>query len=134
MISKRVVFIFLVLSEACTDPPPRALSMDAPVLTVCEAARSQVGSRIRIKGEFTGFDHATQATTFSLASDGVCTDRGAGLIIATALTRDEMAKLANAQPRGRRPPITPGTIVEIQGDVMKIEDGRFVYVEQVIVK
>ena len=47
--------------------------------------------------------------------------------------RDEMVKIADAVPRGKRRP-TPGTVLTIEGDISKVDQGRFVTLMNAIVR
>ncbi len=87
-----------------------------------------------MRGEFHGTDYGTFPTMITLASGDVCTQRGAGTVFATVWDRQEMARIANAQPRGKRAPVTPGAILTVEGDVTKVDDGRFVTLDRSIVR
>jgi hypothetical protein len=130
----RAAIASFTLVTACGEAPPRSLAADAPIVTVCEAAGQAVGSRIKVRGEFSGTDHATTPTTVTLVSEGVCNNQGGGLVFAEMLNPEQMAKVANAQPRRERPPRAAGAMLVIEGDVTKVDDGRFVHLARRILK
>jgi hypothetical protein len=115
--------------------PPSPLPDSAPTVDVCAAARQAVGSRIRVRGEFNGFGYDTESRLVVLSSDDICSARGAGSIFATLYDRSERSKIRNARPPGRRSRSgIPGTMLTIEGTVTRVEDGRFVHIDHVVVR
>lgn len=87
---------------------------------------------MRVQGEFDGFGYATNSLDITVATPELCNDRGAGLVFATLGGREEAAKLANRQPRGKRDR-RPGDAIEIDGFVTRVEEGRFTYLRDCVV-
>lgn len=106
-------------------PPPITVS-------VCAAAKSAPGARVRVHGEFDGFGYATNSLDVTVATTDLCNERGAGLVFARLSGKEEAGKLSNRRPRGKREP-RPGDPVEIDGFVTKVEDGRFTYLRDSVV-
>jgi hypothetical protein len=120
-----------VLLLGCSSPPA-LLPNDAPTLTVCTAARRPVGSRVRVRGEL--LDAGVPSGPV-LTSDELCSERGGGTIFATLYDPSEWRKIGNAQPRGTRSRRgIPGALLTFDGTITKIEDGRFVHLDQVVVR
>lgn len=102
-----------------------ALPPDTPTLRVCEAANQPVGSRVRLLGNFDGFGYGTESKLVTLESDELCNDRGGGVIFATLQDGSQRDKLMDTRP---------GTQVIVEGTIDRVEEGRFVYLKNVIVK
>jgi hypothetical protein len=121
---------FVVIAAAAVagcDLPPGSdvVSATPEPVTVCAAARTPVGQRIIVRGEFGGFAPDTQSRSVNMESDDLCNDRGAGIVFAELRSLDERLKLIPALPRGKRYPYTSGTIVTIEGRVESVREGRF---------
>jgi hypothetical protein len=114
------MLVFAGLS-ACSQP----VETPAPQMNVCEAATAAIGRTIEVSGEFGGFGYATKSRSISLLSDGTCTDRGAGIVYVELRNDTERGKVLNARPRPKRSQGS-GDRVRVRGTVQKIEDGRFV--------
>lgn len=101
-------------------------SKAAPVSisTVCEVARQPIGARVIVRGEYDGFSHAMPSKRVSILSEGVCSALGAGIVWAELVNQAEARKLDHAQPRNNRSS-TPGTTITIEGEIEKVEEGRF---------
>lgn len=103
-------------------------------VTVCEAAKRPIGSRVVVTGEFDGFGYETNSMRVRLVSAEICSDRGAGSVVATLLNRLERDRpeLQNARPRSNRDPSKRGDLISLEGDVAAIKDGRFVEIVRAV--
>ena len=104
-----------------------------PAVSICEAAGHPVGERILVWGEFRGTDSGATPTSITLSSDGICSVRGGGLLFATVNDHSEMKKVDHAMPKSDRTG-TPGTRLQIEGDLVKVDEGRFVHLARAIVR
>ena len=104
---RHIIVTGVVLAVLACSSRPAGLN-NARVLNVCDAASQPIGSRVAVRGEFAGTDYSSQPTMFVLSSEGTCNTSGAGSIFANVWYRAEMARIADAVPRGKRQP-TPGT-------------------------
>ena len=84
-----------------------------------------MGSRVLVAGEFGGFGYEMQSRRITLHSDSLCNERGAGLVFAELVSRQEAEKLGNARPKPKRGE-GRGDSVSVEGVIEKIEEGRFV--------
>jgi hypothetical protein len=128
--------LILLLASGCGQAGRRVEGQLPPVtIGVCEAAKSHLGARIRVQGEFGGINGAwsNYTPTVVMLSTNLCDGtRGAGLVFATLVGREEAAKLGSRRPRDDRYERT-GDPVEIDGFVTKVEEGRFTYLQDCIV-
>jgi hypothetical protein len=108
------------------DPVPATAS-------VCAVARSAVGARVRVEGEFGGFAYDTDSRMLSLTTHELCNDRGAGVVFGKLAGKAEKDKLMTRRPPGKRGDDRPGDTVEIEGVVTTIEEGRFTHLEDCVV-
>lgn len=79
---------------------------------------------IRVEGNFDGFGYGRDSRQVVLKSSELCNDRGAGSVFAILKNSAERDKLYHTQPGAR---------VVLEGEVEKVEQGRFVYLERVTV-
>lgn len=123
------VLVFVTAAYGSTQAQ-RFLPNEAPTLTVCEAGRATVGSRIRVRGELL----RNWQDSFTLTSIDICSgDHEGGLVWANKVSRSEKAKIDGAPVQDRRRNI-PGAEVVLEGTVVEIERERFVTVERVILR
>jgi hypothetical protein len=87
---------------------------------------------VRVRGEFDGFGYATNSLDITVATTELCNARGAGLVFASLSGKAEAAKLDDRQPRGKRNS-RPGDLVEVDGFVVKVEEGRFTHLRDCVV-
>ena len=132
-----IVGVFLWAAISSYRPPSKRDTTGGAEITaavsVCEAAGRAVGERILVSGEFRGTDDGTPPTSITLESDGLCSARGGGLVFATVNSRAEMLKINKAVPRSDRTR-TPGTTLSVEGEVVKVDEGRFVHLARAIVR
>ena len=103
---------------------PEPLHADAPVLSVCDAALESLGTRIAVRGEFDG---GVGRQSFFLRSEELCSERGAGLVLAETASEDEMSKVFTVNPRRSYRPgglgssleTFPGDLVTVEGTVVE---------------
>ena len=77
-----------------------------------------------MEGKFGGFGYDTNSQFITLQSDELCNQRGAGLIFGTLWSYSESKKLHTTQKETR---------VVLEGTVFKIEQDRFVHLNQGLV-
>ena len=120
-----LIIITLPLSSLACSGGEKASSLpsDAPTLSICEAAKEDIGSRIRVKGKFYAFDYG-QGMTVVIDGGGLCNESGAGSVFATFLNENEKEKLSSA---------LKGTKVVVEGTIDKIEEDRFVHLSDTLV-
>jgi hypothetical protein len=134
----RVTTLALALATgavaACGRADVATKEPNVQAMTVCEAALQPVGTRILVQGEFEGADYGA-GMTITLGTRELCGERGVGLIFAELRNRDEKAKYANATPRSDRPGNEhPGDLIVVEGDVAKVDDGRFTTLRYSIIR
>lgn len=127
-----LVFGFIFFALWRTDSAPVPVSHAGPPVTVCEAGRRAVGQPVTVRGQFGGMGYETASQRFTLHSDDVCNDQGAGLVFVELASRNEVTKLHSAMPRGKRPPFIPGTMVTAIGIIQKVEQGVTLQRAQVV--
>jgi hypothetical protein len=127
------IAVLLGLLAGCGADPAETPPPAGPPLSVCEAGRKPLGSTIIVRGEFDGFGYEANSRRTTLGTSELCSDRGAGSVVANLANASEAAKLADVQPRDRRRRI-PGGSVSVSGRISKIEDGRFVHLDNGVVR
>ncbi len=127
-----VVLATLWLS-ACTEPArPVPLGPEVSTHSICQAATRRVGDRIRVRGQFDGFDYGSPPRSISIVSDELCNDHGAGIVFAKVWSRTEEERASNLRPvNGRRQ--RPGDPVTMEGVITQIREGRFTDLEDAII-
>jgi hypothetical protein len=83
-----------------------------------------VGSRIRVEGEFEGFGYATDSLMFTLSTEDLCNEDGAGLVF---------VELADASEKEKLLDVHPGASITIEGTIAKIEEARFIHIDDAVV-
>lgn len=106
------------------NPEPVPPQKELETLSICQAARRSVGSRVRVAGEFDGFGYEIGSRRVTLDSGELCNERGAGLGFAVLRSDAERKKLSSTMP---------GTSISIEGTIERVEQGRFVHLQDVAV-
>lgn len=125
--------LLVVLAGCEAADPSETAPVPGPSLSVCEAGRQPVGSTVLVRGEFDGFGYETNSRRAMLVTDELCSDRGAGFVVAHLAHAREAEKPGDVQPRDERRRIAGG-FVTISGRIRKIDDGRFVHLEDGLVR
>jgi hypothetical protein len=117
---------------AASPPAPRAtrpapLDASKPVLRICQALVQPVGSRIAVRGEFNGAAYST--TTLTLESVERCNSSGTGVVVASVWDREELARIADGLPPGKRV-FHPVSVVILEGEIAKVEQESIVRLER----
>lgn len=104
-----------VASSSSTSDGARVTTID-----ICDAALLPIGEGVTVRGEFDGFGYDLNSRLIVLKSSDLCNDRGAGAVFAHLASNEDRDSYANART---------GEIVEVQGTITEIDEGRFVTVE-----
>jgi hypothetical protein len=128
-IQLRIILKFLglaLLAFGC-GRKPLALPEDTNTHSVCEAAKSAIGDRIRVRGKIERFSGSVAAGSAGVVLGGneICNEHGAGLIFTTLADDSERAKYGSA---------VPGTFIILEGTIEDVVEDRFTTLTNVIVR
>ena len=107
-----------------TNTRPVESQEQIETLSICQAARRAAGARVRIAAEFDGFGYETGSRRVTLQSGELCSERGAGLAFAVLRSDAERRKLFSTRP---------GTPISVEGTIERVEQGRFVHLQDGVV-